>query len=69
MEISQAVSTLLTTLGYGSWIPVILAGVGFFSAVATVYPTTWPGASALHKAALLFGNAKPAVTPSQSTLV
>lgn len=53
------ITTLLTSLGYAGWVPVVLAGVGFFSAVATIYPPTWPGSATIHKLALLLGNAKP----------
>jgi len=53
------ITTLLTAMGYAGYVPVILAAVGFFSAVATVYPPAMPGSVTIHKLALLFGNAKP----------
>lgn len=51
----------LTVLGYGAYVPIVLAVVGLFSAIATVYPATWPGAGTVHKLALLVGNASPEV--------
>jgi hypothetical protein len=59
----DAVDSLMVVLGYGKIVPIVLAGVGFFSAVATVYPTEWPGAAIIHKCALLVGKAAPA-TPA-----
>lgn len=56
-------SALMTQLGWGAYVPVVLAVIGLFSAISTVYRPTWPGASVVHKIALLFGHAKPA-TPA-----
>jgi hypothetical protein len=53
----------LTALGLGAYLPVALALIGLASAIATVYPPSWPGAAMLHKLALLFGRAAPA-TPA-----
>lgn len=50
----------LISAGYAAYVPLLLAFIGLFSVVATVYPTTWKGAAAVHKLALLLGNAKPA---------
>lgn len=50
---------LLTALGYGKFVPLVLSGVGFFSVVSTLYPPSWKGAGFVHKAALLVGNASP----------
>lgn len=68
MDPVTAATTTLQALGYGAYVPIILAVVGLFSAVSTIYPATWPGAAAVHKAALLIGNAKPAV-PAAPTSV
>jgi hypothetical protein len=58
MEPVSLVTTILTAMGYGAWVPVILAGIGFFSAVSTVYPATWVGAGVVKKMALVAGQAK-----------
>jgi hypothetical protein len=50
----------LNALGLGAYLPVALALIGLASAIATVYPPSWPGAAVLHKLALLFGRAAPA---------
>lgn len=68
----QVTNTLVTAglneLGAGAYIPVAFAVIGLFSAVATVYPQTWPGASIVHSIALLFGKATPA-TPAGSQII
>lgn len=63
MDPVTIVDQTLISLGYGVYVPVVLAAVGFFSAVATVYPNTWKGAGTIHKMALLLKNASPA-TPA-----
>lgn len=63
MTAVNAFDGLLSSLGYGAYIPVVLSAVGLFSAVATVYPTNWKGAAIIHKLALLIGNAKPENKP------
>jgi len=60
----QPIVTMMQTLGWGAYVPMVLAVIGAFSLIATVYPPTWPGAAVVHKLALLFGNAKPA-TPAK----
>jgi hypothetical protein len=55
---------LLTSLGEGAYIPVVLTVIGAASALSTVYPSTWKGAAIVHKVALLFGRAAPAVPAS-----
>ena len=63
----DVLATMLQTLGYGAYVPVALALIGLFSAVSTIYPPTAPGAAGVHKLALLFGRAAPAVpaTPTK----
>ncbi len=61
MDPSQLISTIMLSLGYGAYVPLVLAIVGAFSTIATVYPPNWPGASLVHKGALLFNKAAPAV--------
>ena len=56
-------AALMQSLGWGAYVPVALALIGLFSAIATVYPPTAPGAAVVHKLALLIGRAKPA-TPA-----
>lgn len=51
----------LNYIGEGAYVPVLLAGIGAFSTIATVYPANWYGAATVHKLALMIGNAKPAV--------
>lgn len=58
----ELITSLLTSLGLAAWIPVVLGIVGLASAISTIYPTTWLGASWVHKLALLVGNAKPLIT-------
>lgn len=63
MDTISLVEAGLTALGWGAYVPVAFAVVGLFSAVSTVYPSTWPGAAVVHSIALLKGNASPA-TPA-----
>lgn len=56
---------LLTALGLGAYVPLVLSGIGFFSVLSTVYPETWPAAKYVHIFALLLGKAAPAV-PAKS---
>jgi len=60
-------TSFMAALGYGAYIPVALAIVGLFSAIATVYPATAPGAKIVHTIALLIGKASPAVPASNTT--
>lgn len=64
MDPVTSLSQLLVSLGYGAFVPVLLAIIGLFSAVSTVYKPTWPGASTVHTLALLTGHAVPAVVPA-----
>lgn len=64
MDPSQTIADVLTSLGYGAYVPVALAVIGLFSAVAAVWPPTWRGAATIHRLALLVGHAKPA-TPAK----
>jgi hypothetical protein len=64
MDPVTVIDTVLNSLGYGQYIVVISAVVGLASAVSSVYPPTWKGAGAVHKVALLVGNAKPATPAS-----
>lgn len=57
---------LLAALGYTSYVPIILAVIGLFSAISTVYPHDWPYASVIHTMALLLGKATPVPIPTQS---
>lgn len=58
--ITTSLEALMTSLGYGAYIPVLFAVVGLASAIATIYPQTWPGAGVIHSIALMIGKAKPA---------
>lgn len=69
MDPVSALDAGLTSLGYGAYVPVVLAVVGLFSAISTVYPATWPGSKVVHTIALLKGNAKPAVPATPTTAV
>ena len=60
-------ASLLASLGYGAYVPVLLAAIGLFSAISTVYPPTWPAAAAIHKGALLLGHATPATPAGSAT--
>jgi len=60
----DVLTAMLQALGWGAYVPVALALIGLFSAVSTIYPPTAPGAVVVHKLALLFGRAAPAVPAS-----
>jgi hypothetical protein len=47
-------------LGWGAYVPLVLALIGLFSIISTVYPASAPGAAIVHRLALLIGNARPA---------
>ena len=64
MEPVSIITVMLTSMGYGAVVPVLLAGVGLFSALSVVYPAGWRGAATIQKLALLVGNAKPKPTAS-----
>lgn len=66
MDPVTSFDNILTLAGYGKFVPVVLAGVGFFSVLSTFYPPTWKGANTVHKLALLVANAKPLVPPTTS---
>lgn len=61
MDPTTLIMAFMTQMGWGVYIPLVLAIIGLFSAISTVYPATWPGANVVHKLAGLIGNAKPAV--------
>lgn len=67
MDPTAALVGFLQYMGWGVYVPVVLAGIGFFSVVAPFYPSTWPGAAVVHKLALLVGRATPAV-PAGATV-
>lgn len=54
----------LVSLGYGAYVPVVLAVVGLFSAISVAYPPTWKGAATIRALALILGKAKQTI-PAQ----
>jgi hypothetical protein len=66
---SDVITIILTSLGYGNLVPLILSIVGLFSAVAIIYPPSWRGAEFIHTMALLRGNATPLVPAGEPVQV